>query len=115
MLGIRDIASSRASKNWSLSSGAAQNVGAYTLTMVAGLVDVDNRRFRILSVPAVGGSMEVIRVSLRRSRRRAGGVPQGACLARRRCNSLLVKCHCLPASSPANKRCPLPNVRALCR
>ena len=62
MLGIRDIASSRASKNWSLSSGAAQSVGAYTLTMVAGPVDVDNRRFRILSVFAVGGSMEVTRV-----------------------------------------------------
>ena len=62
MLGIRDIASSRASKNWSFSSGAAQNVGTYTLTMVAGPVDVDNRRFRILSVPAVGGSMEVTRV-----------------------------------------------------
>ena len=62
MLEIRDIASSRASKNWSLSSGAAQSVGAYTLTMVAGPVDLDNRRFRILSVPGVGGSMEVTRV-----------------------------------------------------
>ena len=55
MLVIRDIASSRASKNWSLSSGAAQSVGAHTLTVVAGPVDVDHRRFRILSVPAVGG------------------------------------------------------------
>ena len=42
MLGIRDVASSRASKNWSLSSGAAQSVGAYMLKMVSGPVDVDD-------------------------------------------------------------------------
>ena len=58
------IADARSSENMSLTSVVDDSVGAYALMRVSGPADEWNCRDRILSLPTVGGTMDLSRVFL---------------------------------------------------